>query len=360
MRHSFDMSKAFSLGVQGWYLPQPHTGIGQHSIGLLRALAKEKVTCEVLVPKPVKIKGIPQKWIKVLPTKAWIPHPALKKWFWERVQVPQVFAKRELDWELYPYPCPLDSHSNHLRAMTVHDLIPWTDERYQVKGLKKRYYDLALSSLAKVDQVFAVSHCTLNELGLETAEVLPNAIPELPQKWSRLPQRKALVYVGGYDLRKQVPKLIEAFTALRKKEPDMELLLIGKAHHQSKYYPPLPKAEGVIELGALSDAKLYAVMKSAFAFVHYSDSEGFNIPLLQAMSIGIPAIVRDLPVNLEVSDGTALYLKGSRKNELFDSIQILKDPKKYKAIVQAQKKAARAYSWGKSAKKLIKTLQNGT
>ncbi len=354
------MPKQITLGFQGWYLPEPYTGIGQHSIGLLRSLAKTKTSCQVPVPKKVSIKGIPNKWLIVIKPKAWIPHPALRKWYWERVQVPQHFATQNLDWELYPYPCPLPNRANNLRAMTVHDLIPWTDKRYQANGLKAKYYKLARKSLSDVDHVFTVSQSTHDELGLNAATLLPNAIPELPKSLPKLSYQNALVYLGGYDIRKRVPELIEAFTALRKKEPNMQLLLIGKAHHKSKYYPKIPKAEGVVQLGKLSDKRLYTTLKSAFAFVHFSDSEGFNIPLLQAMSVGTPAIVQDLPVNREVSDGKALFLKGSRKTELFDKVKLLKNPKKRKAVIDAQKKAARRYSWDKSAKLLIKTLKHGT
>lgn len=353
------MPTKLKLGLQGWFLPQPYTGIGQHSIGLLRALAKQKVNCQVIVPKSVKIKGIPNKWIKVIRPKAWIPHPALRKWYWERVQVPQHFAIQELDWEVYPYPCPLPNRSNNLRSVTVHDLIPWTDMRYKVQGLKANYYSQARMSIAKADHVFTVSQSTHDELGLAAATLLPNAIPELPKGLPKLSYQNALVYLGGYDIRKRVPELVEAFSALRKKEPNMQLLLIGKAHHKSTYYPEIPKVEGVVQMGALTDKRMYATLKSAFAFVHFSDSEGFNIPLLQAMSVGTPAIVMDLPVNREVSDGTALFLKGSRKTELFDKVKLLKNTKKRKAVVEAQKKAARRYSWDKSAKVLIKTLKHG-
>lgn len=345
----------FSIGVQGWFANQPHTGIGQHTLGLVRALAKQKnIQCGLIVPEPVKIKGIPSAWIKVVrPKKIW--PKSLQKAYWERVQAPQALANLALDWEYYPYPCPLPRQAPHLRAMTVHDTILWEDKRYH-SPLKKQYLELTKHALVDVDHLFSVSQSTKDSLGIPAASILPNAIewPEgvLPKK----PYQNALIYVGGYDLRKRVPELVESFSALRKKHPELELLLVGKPHHVSKYYPPVPQAPGVKFLGALSPKDLAASLKSAWVFIHFSDSEGFNLPLLEAMTAGIPAIVRDLPVNREISQNTALFIDPSSFRSLSATIKTLKDSKKRAEVIARQKKVARQYSWEKTAKIFIKAL----
>lgn len=347
-----------NLGFQGWFLTQPHTGIAQHCIGLLRELKKsKKAKLIITVPEKIKIPGIPKT--KVIKPKWWLLHPALKKWYWERAQVPAFFAKEKLDWEYYPYPCPLPKFSKNLRAITVHDIIPWSDERYKSSRIKSFYHKKSLRALVQVDQLFTVSQSTHDELGIPAAALLPNAIPEIPKKLPKLSYKNDLVYLGGYDIRKQVPELLKAFKKVRKEFPEMQLLLIGKAHHKSKIYPEVPLQDGVHKLGALTDKKVYAILKSAFAFVHYSDSEGFNIPLLQAMASGTPAIVRDIAVNREVSKNSALFL-GSHKKDLFDSVNLLRVKKKRDNIIKKQKEVAKKYTWKKSANILIKTLKNGS
>ena len=343
------MSRKLKLGVQGWFLAQPHTGIGQHTKGLLKALKKRHVPLNVVVPQAVK-------WREavVLKPKWWLPHPALKKWFWERVQVPAYFAKQDLKWELYPYPCPLPKQSKHKRAVTVHDTILWTDKRYAGGWLKARYHALAQRSLQQVEQVFAVSEWTQSQLQVDSL-LLPNAV-EVETNLKKRPYEKALVYLGGYDIRKQVPALIKAFEVARQDHPEMELLLVGKPHHVSRYYPALPEVKGVRHLGAMSDKRVYETLKSAFALVHFSDAEGFNLPLLQAMAVGTPVMARDLAVNKEVSAGAALLMDASHKTALSDKIKMLKDPATRRATIAAQSKAARRYSWDKSAKILIKAL----
>lgn len=340
------------LGFQGWYLPQPHTGIGQHSLGLLKALAGSKnVQLTVVTPTPVKIAGVSAHTLK---PKAWLLHPALKKWYWERVQVPAFFATKTLDWEYYPYPCPLPDASGHLRAMTVHDLILWDDPRYQGGRLKQAYYRRAKHALVHVDHLFTVSKATHDELGIPAATLLPNGLPEIHTGLKKMPYTRDLIYLGGYDIRKNVPELIRQFVLTHKTHPERRLLLVGEPHHQSRYYPALPTHPAVVHLGKLSEKQLYSALKSAFAFVHFSDSEGFNIPLLQAMAVGTPAVVRDLPVNHEVSHGAALFLKGS----LSASLKKLEDPQTRTALIAAAHKAARHYSWKKSAQHFLKALRS--
>lgn len=356
--------KTEKIGFQGWYLSQEYTGIGQHCIGLLRAMAKTKNRPEIIIPVPsrVSIKGVPAKWIKVIKPKWWLPVDGLKKWYWERVQVPDFFAKENPDWEHYPYPCPLPEYSPNLRSVTVHDLIPWEDDRYKAGPIKNYYHKLARHSLVYVDHVFTVSKSTHEELGIPAATILPNAIPDMPKGLKKMSYENTLVYLGGYAIHKRVPDLIKSFKRVRKTNPEMNLVMIGKPHHKSKYYPELPKAEGVSMLGAITDKRVYSILKSSFAFVHFSDSEGFNIPLLQAMSAGTPAIVADIPVNREVSAGASLYMKvgkGSRITALSDKIKKLKSKSKRKSIIDKQKVAARRYSWEKSAKIFLKELRYG-
>ncbi|MBU0981536.1 glycosyltransferase family 4 protein [Patescibacteria group bacterium] len=354
-RHPSTMMK---LGFQGWFLLEPYTGIGQHSIGLLRALAKQKsVTCTVPVPKKTKIEGIPSSWLKVLKPKSWIPSRGLKKWYWEAVQVPQFFEKQSLDWEYYPYPCPIPKYSPTLRALTVHDLIAWQDPRYTPSKLKSVYYRFARHSIVRADQIFTVSQTVKEELGLPNAKVIYNAAPPAPKKSTASPHPSSLVYLGGFDIRKNVPLLLEAYKKVRNYHPDLNLVLIGQPHFKSRYYPEVKKAPGVILAGALPPGKVHALLKDSFAFVHFSDSEGFNIPLLEAMTVGTPAIVADIKINREISANKALFIRPSHPKDLLDIIEKLKNEKTRQSVVKKQKERARDFSWERSAKELLQTLK---
>ncbi|MFA5793064.1 MAG: glycosyltransferase family 1 protein [Candidatus Gracilibacteria bacterium] len=333
------------IGFQGWFLDKPYTGIGQHCIGLLDALKKEHTELLIVTPKQIKV-------------KKWLIFEGLKKWYWERIQVPAFFANKDLDWEYYPYPSPLPKTSLHLRAMTVHDLILWKDKRYFGGKIKTFYHKEARRSLVYVDHIFTVSKTTHDLLGIPSATILKNAVPELPKKIIKNPKyNNALIYLGGYDIRKNVQGLIHAFEKAKKHLPFLNLVLIGAPHHKSKYYPTLPEAEGIINLGSISDEKVYNTLASGFAFVHYSDQEGFNIPLLQAMSVGLPAIVPNIPINREISESSALFFDLSAKDPFSAKLKMLTDPQKRKEMISMQKKVANKFTWKKTAKTFLKALR---
>ncbi len=352
------MPKKFQLGFQGWFLGEPYTGIGKHCIGLLRALAK-KSEVELVIPVPIEVQidGIPSEALHLLKPKKNLP-PSLRKAYWERVQVPAFFKKYELDWEYYPYPCPLPEPSKHRRAMTVHDLILWEDPRYKGSRLKAKYHLEAKRSLVHMDRLFTVSKTIHDQLGIPSAEVLFNAVDFKANATPDLKQDlKKLVYLGGYDLRKQVPLLVHAFAEFHKKNTEYSLELLGAPLHASKLYPKIPKHPAVKERGSLSDVEIQRALESAGALIHAPDSEGFNLPLLEAMTLGLPAIVNDLPINREISQNTALFWKPSKKNELARILRELEDPKFRKKIIAEQKKVAQKYSWDRSAEIILRHLK---
>lgn len=344
------------LAIQAYFLNQPHTGIGVHTRELSKALLDQKHKCTLIVTE--RTRTLPKKNQMVVPEKKWIPIRGLRKWYWEAIQVPATMAKLNVDWEIYPYPVPLPRYSTRSRALTVHDTILWTDERYRKSWSKRFYHEHTKKSLARVDQIFTVSQATKEDLALPTAVVIGNSTPTNSKNKTQLSYENALVYLGGYDVRKQVPKLVEAFKHARKKRPELQLLLIGKAHHQSALYPAIPQTEGVVHLGALTDEQVQATLQSARAFVHFSDSEGFNIPLLQAMKAGVPAIVADIAVNREVSKGAALFVDPSKKDPLSVMLKKLEEPEFRKECIAKQKQATKGYSWTKIAQRLVKTLES--
>jgi glycosyltransferase involved in cell wall biosynthesis len=62
-------------------------------------------------------------------------------------------------------------------------------------------------------------------------------------------------------------------------------------------------------LGVVSDAELRDLYARSHVFLSLSFMEGFNIPLVEAMGQGTPAVVSDLPVHREVGEGGALYVQ---------------------------------------------------
>jgi glycosyltransferase involved in cell wall biosynthesis len=100
------------------------------------------------------------------------------------------------------------------------------------------------------------------------------------------PRDRFLLYPAKGWAHKNHSTLFEGFTALRRSQPDLELVLTGATADQ---LPPVPS--GVQVRGQVSRAQLVELYRSATAMVFPSRYEGFGLPVLEAMSSGCPVAV---------------------------------------------------------------------
>lgn len=109
------------------------------------------------------------------------------------------------------------------------------------------------------------------------------------------------VAVGRFVEEKGFHDLIEAY---QQANIDMPLVIIGDTDHPTSYSDQLKeqasKVDGVTLTGFLKGEQLQAIFSQAKTFVMPSYHEGLPIALLEAMSYSLPAIVSDIPANLEV------------------------------------------------------------
>ena len=102
-----------------------------------------------------------------------------------------------------------------------------------------------------------------------------------------------------------------------------------------------------------SDEEIVQLYQNSFAFIFPSKQEGFGMPVLEAMSLGVPTIISDAEALLEISENAALIFqmndpeKLSRQMDLFFSNPGLKEEIGKKGAKQAQK-----FSWESSASTL--------
>lgn len=119
-----------------------------------------------------------------------------------------------------------------------------------------------------------------------------------------------LIAVGRFVEEKGFHDLIDAW---RLSGVTWPLVLVGDADHATAYSERLKKmaheTPGVILTGFLRGTALQAVFSQARLFVMPSYHEGLPIALLEAMSWSLPAIVSDIPANLEVGLETEAYFR---------------------------------------------------
>ncbi len=130
-----------------------------------------------------------------------------------------------------------------------------------------------------------------------------------------------LVAVGRFVEEKGLHDLIAAY---RQSGITLPLVLVGDADHPTAYSIQLKQlaadTPNVILTGFLKGDDLQAVFSQAKLFVMPSYHEGLPIALLEAMSFSLPAVVSDIPANLEVKLPMDAYFKVGNVTELAEKI----------------------------------------
>ncbi|ELO0742906.1 glycosyltransferase family 4 protein [Escherichia coli] len=119
----------------------------------------------------------------------------------------------------------------------------------------------------------------------------------------------------------------DAIAAYRRLGAEMPLVLVGDADHPTEYSLRLKKmaaeTANVIMTGCLKGDELQAIFSQARLFIMPSYHEGLPIALLEAMSYSLPAVVSDIPANLEVQLPSEFYFEVGNVDALPQKIATL-------------------------------------
>ncbi|MCL5999747.1 MAG: glycosyltransferase family 4 protein [Chloroflexi bacterium] len=147
--------------------------------------------------------------------------------------------------------------------------------------------------------------------GQESREAVSTPHPTLSTVHSALgTQHSALPYalfVGTFEPRKNLVALLRA---LQEQPADFRLVIVGESgwgdNEPAQVASALGVAERVTFAGRLSDEQLDACYRSARMLVFPSLSEGFGLPVLEAMARGVPVICSNTGALPEVTGGAAM------------------------------------------------------
>ena len=165
--------------------------------------------------------------------------------------------------------------------------------------------------------------------------------------------------MGTLELRKNVGTLLAAYAELVQANPGVpELWLAGSATAAATPWlraisePPL--AGRVKHLGYIGSDRRYDLYAQASMLVLPSHLEGFGIPLLEAMTAGVPAVVSNRGALPEVAGGAAQVVEPDDTDALAAAMRrYLAEPETASSAVARGLARARAYSWDATAATLM-------
>jgi len=169
-----------------------------------------------------------------------------------------------------------------------------------------------------------------------------------------------LFYLGREEKKKNTLGLIKAFQILRKKFPDLELVLVGsQGWGYQEIKREILKTKGIKELNYLPAEDIPSLYQEAEAFVFPSFYEGFGLPLLEAMACECPVVASQAGSLPEVGGEAAIYFNPNNISEIAEKIQMvltnqnLKDNLKKKGLERVKN-----FSWEKCAEQTMRELES--
>lgn len=363
------------IGIQARFLLHPYTGIGQYTRSILHGLSKVDKDNEYFLFTPEHVElDLPKNFQQIRVVEKNYKSDSYRKWYWEHKQVPQEMEAMEMDLAHFLYPANPNRKMKIPVVVTVHDVIPWKLKAYRKKMRSRAYHFNAKQALKKVDHIVTVSNFSAEEiktmLNLKDKDitVIYEAAPheEAAKNFPKLSlRRQYFLYVGGYDERKNVAKLILAYQKHVGNTYPIDLILVGGKDrgyevlitddYLEKVGNIVVKPKGnVIFTESLSSEELQCMYREAYAFVNVSEYEGFNLPLVEAMEHGIPIVTSNIEVHREVTDNSAVFVDPHHIDTIGLGLhELVNNPPLYKDLQRAGKERSQFFDWKLSAEELL-------
>lgn len=235
---------------------------------------------------------------------------------------------------------------------TVHDLFGLNPKYSRNKRLRK-LIKLNLKRIIMADKIITVSNYVRSELeSLVNSEKIVTIYPPVSESFTRMYDKPALRKLLGLPLdkklvlsvssdnpRKNLQATKETITKLGDK---FRLVRVGKAIENSYSFEKI------------DDEKLNLIYNACDVLLFPSLDEGFGFPLAEAMTVGLPAVVSDIPIFREIA-GNGAELVEPVPHALAKRIREVIDSKD--SLIERGLKVAGRYSF-KTFKETVNSFYN--
>ena len=263
-----------------------------------------------------------------------------------------------------------------VRVVTIHDLFPLTSTEYSTPSFQRRFTKVLRDAVARADRIIAVSEATRRELLRHTdarekrIRVIHHGVdpisPATPEEQQAFRKRvlgvegneKFFLNVGAIQVRKNVANIVLALKRL----PGYRLVLAGGDGYGAEAIHSLIEREGlsgrVVRLGHASVETLRLLYSTATALVFPSLEEGFGMPILEAMSCGLPVITSNCSAMPEVGGDAAMYVDPRNVSEISETMRrVAEDESVATDLRRRGHERASLFTWAKCAEQTWEVYQ---
>jgi glycosyltransferase involved in cell wall biosynthesis len=291
---------------------------------------------------------------------------------WHRAEWPTVESLAGCDFDV--------AHSSHpllmptrraAQVVTIHDLNFLKHPELTRAEIRRDYPALARDHARRADGIIVPSQFTagevIREFGVEAGKVAV-CPPGAPDWTPRQPQTRGayVLFLSTLEPRKNVAGLLDAYERLladatrARRVPD--LLLAGKATAAAREWlarlerPPLRGR--VRHVGYVDPAARRDVYAGARLLVQPSFEEGFGLPVLEAMTLGVPVVASNRGSLPEVLGGAGPLVEPDDPEAIAAAIEQLATDDEYATLCSSRGIArAASFRWETAATRVYELYQ---
>jgi len=308
-------------------------------------------------------------------------HPFLWYWWFEK-SVPKVLKENKID--LFISPDGYASLNTDVpQILTIHDLA-FEHYKEHTPFLVYQYYKRFVPKFCKkADKILSVSEFTKQDIierygidakkiemvynGFENRDETEDMRHEMIDKESHVSCLKSQVYfifIGAVHPRKNVLGLLKAFEHFKTTfSKEHQLVIIGRKAWMNAeledFYQQMKFKDEVIWIEKIERNNLLEILQNAFALVYPSLFEGFGIPIVEAMSYGVPIITSNVSCMPEVAGNAAVLVNPNDTNEIANAMNELIENKILRnQLIEKGKVRAKEFDWNISANKVVDIIKS--
>jgi glycosyltransferase involved in cell wall biosynthesis len=279
---------------------------------------------------------------------------------WHRLEWPPIESLAgdvDVAHSMHPLLMPARSAA---QVVTIHDLYFLDHVVNTAAEIRRDYPALAGSHARRADSIITVSEYTASQierrLGVERSRIA--ICPPGAPAWAPIDRPSPngpILFMGTIEPRKNVGMLLRAYGHLLHRQPAAPpLVLAGRVapscQHLLRELESAPLAGHVRTAGYVSGAERERLFREASMLVLPSLDEGFGMPALEAMSVGVPVVASNRGALPEVIGDAGLLVDAEDPEGLAAAMaRLLAEPELACRLSEAGKARASRFTWKASA-----------